>query len=131
MEVIDLKNVETITLYEKLGGKEGIEKVVDYFYEELVLKDEAVNHFFIHTDMKKQKKHQTAFISFATGEPNNYSGNSMKKAHEHLSIAPEHFMAIVNHLIAALRHFNVGNEDIDQVVQKLAGLKEDVITKQG
>lgn len=27
------------TLYEKVGGAEAIEKVVDYFYEELVLKD--------------------------------------------------------------------------------------------
>ncbi|CAM3461904.1 hypothetical protein GCM10009865_14270 [Aeromicrobium ponti] len=27
------------TLYEKVGGGEAIEKVVDYFYEELVLKD--------------------------------------------------------------------------------------------
>lgn len=33
------------TLYEKVGGEEAIAKVVDYFYSELVLKDETVNHF--------------------------------------------------------------------------------------
>lgn len=43
-------------LFEKLGGKEAIGKVVDYFYNELVLKDETVNQFFEHTDMEKQKK---------------------------------------------------------------------------
>lgn len=42
------------TLYEKVGGEEAIAKVVDYFYSELVLKDETVNHFFEKTDMEKQ-----------------------------------------------------------------------------
>ena len=34
------------TLYEKIGGEAAISKVVDYFYNELVLKDETVNHIF-------------------------------------------------------------------------------------
>ncbi|MFP3394571.1 group 1 truncated hemoglobin, partial [Brevibacillus sp. SIMBA_076] len=37
------------TLYEKIGGEEAIAKVVDYFYNELVLKDDTVNHFFEKT----------------------------------------------------------------------------------
>jgi hemoglobin len=41
-------------LYGRLGGQEGIGKVMDYFYNELVLKDETVNQFFKHTDMEKQ-----------------------------------------------------------------------------
>lgn len=41
------------TLYEKIGGEDAIGNVVDYFYDELVLKDPTVNEFFIHTDMKK------------------------------------------------------------------------------
>ncbi|WP_269083024.1 DinB family protein [Sporosarcina globispora] len=40
---------------------------IDYFYSELVLKDETVNHFFKHTDMEKQRRHQAKFISFAFG----------------------------------------------------------------
>ncbi len=56
------------TLYEKVGGEEAISKVVDYFYNELVLKDDTVNHFFQQTDMEKQREHQAKFISFALGE---------------------------------------------------------------
>jgi hemoglobin len=51
------------TVYEKIGGEESIAKVVDYFYSELVLKDDTVNHFFEGTDMEKQRLHQTKFIS--------------------------------------------------------------------
>ena len=60
----------TGTLYEKLGGEESISKVVDYFYG-LVLKDNTVNHYFKETDMDKQRKHQTKFISFGKGTHGN------------------------------------------------------------
>lgn len=117
------------TLYEKLGGEEAIEKVVDYFYSELVLKDETVNQFFIHTDMEKQKKHQTKFISFALGGPNQYSGQSMAKAHEGMNLQPAHFDAIAKHLHDALAHFGVSEADIDEALTKVATLKDDILFK--
>jgi hemoglobin len=54
------------TLYEKLGGKEMIAQVVDSFYKK-VLADDRINQFFANTDMEKQRRHQTAFISYALG----------------------------------------------------------------
>jgi hemoglobin len=42
--------------------------VVDEFYNR-VLADDTVNHFFVHTDMQKQRSHQKAFISYALGSP--------------------------------------------------------------
>lgn len=118
-----------LTLYEKVGGSEAIGKVVDYFYEELVLKDPTVNHFFEHTDMEKQRRHQTKFISFALGGPNQYSGNSMAKAHEGMNLQPEHFDAILKHLHDALAHFGVNEKDIQQALAKVATLKDDILYK--
>lgn len=117
------------TLYEKVGGSEGIEKVVDYFYEELVLQDPTVNHFFENTDMVKQRKHQAKFISFALGGPNQYSGNSMAKAHEGMNLQPEHFDAIANHLHDALAHYDVPEDDIQSALEKINTLKDDIIYK--
>ncbi|PLS08497.1 group I truncated hemoglobin [Neobacillus cucumis] len=116
-------------LYEKLGGQESIGKVVDYFYNELVLKDETVNQFFEHTDMEKQKKHQTKFISFALGGPNQYSGQSMAKAHQGMNLQPEHFNAIVNHLHDALAHYGVSEADIDTALTRVASLRDDILFK--
>ncbi|HBL12936.1 MAG TPA: group 1 truncated hemoglobin, partial [Cyanobacteria bacterium UBA11162] len=48
----------TTTLYEQLGGQQAIEEIVDEFYKR-VLADEIVNKFFAHTDMEKQRRHQT------------------------------------------------------------------------
>ncbi|MDZ5471378.1 group 1 truncated hemoglobin [Bacillus sp. 31A1R] len=115
-------------LYEKFGGEGTISKVVDYFYE-LVLADESVNHFFKDTDMEKQRKHQTKFISFALGGPNQYGGASMAKAHEGMNIQPEHFNSIAKHLHDALAHFGVSEADIDQVLTKISTLKDDIIYK--
>jgi hemoglobin len=117
------------SLYEKFGGEETIGKVVDYFYDELVLKDPTVNEFFIHTDMEKQRKHQTKFISFALGGPNQYTGASMAAAHKGMNIQPEHFQAIATHLHDALAHFGVSEADIDQVLTKVATLKDDIVYK--
>ncbi|CAM5782101.1 MULTISPECIES: group I truncated hemoglobin [Brevibacillus] len=116
------------TFYEKYGGEETVAKVVDYFYE-LVLADDTVNHFFANTDMEKQRKHQTKFISFALGGPNQYSGQSMAKAHEGMNLQPVHFDAIVKHLHAALAHFGVSEEDIDDALTKVGSLRDDILYK--
>lgn len=117
------------SLYEKVGGEEAISKVVDYFYDELVLKDESVNQFFKETDMEKQRRHQTKFISFALGGSNQYSGDSMAKAHQGMNIQPQHFDAIVRHLHTSLAHFGVSEKDIDQALSKVATLRDDIMYK--
>ena len=117
------------SLYEKVGGEEAISKVVDYFYSELVLKDETVNQFFKNTDMEKQKSHQSKFISFALGGPKQYTGQSMAKAHEGMNLQPEHFNAIVTHLHGALAHFGVDEADIDTALTKVASLQDDILYK--
>ncbi|MBT2701152.1 group 1 truncated hemoglobin [Bacillus sp. ISL-40] len=115
------------TLYEKVGGEEAIAKVVDYFYSELVLKDETVNHFFKETDMEKQRAHQSKFISFALGGPNQYSGQSMAKAHQGMNLQPAHYNAIVKHLHDALAHFGVNEIDIDTALTQVASLRDDIL----
>jgi hemoglobin len=119
----------TQTLYDQLGGNEAIHKVVEYFYQELVLKDETINQFFEKTDIDKQILHQTKFISFALGGPNQYSGRSMEKAHEGMNLQPEHFDAVVRHLHDALAHFGVGEEGITQALQKVEALRDHIIYK--
>ncbi|MZQ84144.1 group 1 truncated hemoglobin [Paenibacillus sp. 5J-6] len=119
---------QTMTLYEKVGGAPAIAKVVDYFYE-LILADDTVNEFFKNTDMEKQRKHQTKFISFALGGPNQYSGLSMARAHKGMNLQPVHFNAVANHLSEALAHFDVPKSDIDQVITHVASLKDDILNK--
>lgn len=124
-----LGNMDTkTTLYEELGGQHAIEQIVDAFYKD-VLADDTVNHFFAHTDMKKQRHHQAAFISYALGGPTQYTGRSMEKAHAGLNLQPEHFDAIVKHLGDALAEYSVSPEEINKVLGRVAVLKEAILYK--
>jgi hemoglobin len=116
-----------MTLYEKLGGQQAVERVVDDFYNR-VLADDTVNRFFAETDMKKQRRHQTAFISYALGGPQ-YTGRSMEKAHAGLNLQPEHFDAIAKHLGESLAVHGVPPEDINTILERVASLKEAVLYK--
>lgn len=115
------------TLYEKFGGQEAVAQVVDDFYKR-VLADDTVNGFFAHTDMQKQRRHQTAFISYALGGPA-YTGRSMEKAHSGLNLQPEHFDAIAKHLGESLAEHGVSSEDLETVMNRVSQLREAVLYK--
>lgn len=114
------------SLYEQLGGQEAINAVVEEFYAR-VLADDTVKDLFKDTDMEKQKRHQAAFIAYATGGPNRYQGRAIRKAHEGLNITEEQFLAVANHLSDSLKHFNVPQDLIDRVIEIFASLKDDVV----
>jgi hemoglobin len=116
------------TLYEKLGGEQAVEQIVNDFYER-VLADNTVNHFFTHTDMEKQRRHQTAFISYALGASKQYTGRSMEQAHANLNLQPEHFEAITKHLSDALIAFGASAEEINSVVDRVGALRKDILYK--
>ncbi|WP_028775478.1 group I truncated hemoglobin [Shimazuella kribbensis] len=119
--------MSTQSLFEELGGKETIALVVDRFYEKM-LTDEELKHFFDFTDMKKQRAHLTAFVSFAIGSQEAYKGKSMKEAHAHLHIQTKHFEKTAGHLVATLQELNVPQEKIDTIISKIAPLHDDIVT---
>jgi hemoglobin len=116
----------TTTLYDRLGGEQAIESIVNDFYKD-VLADDTVNRFFANTDMEQQRRHQTAFISYALGGPKQYTGRSMELAHEGLNLQPQHFDAIVKHLSDALAAHGVSAEEISAVIGHVATLKEAIL----
>ena len=102
------------TLYEKLGGEAAISSVVDKFYV-YMLADEITAPFFANTDMAKQRKSQTNFITLVTGGPNIYAGMSMKKAHDKFKINKLAFDETWSNLIKSLNDHNVPQNLIDEL----------------
>ncbi len=105
------------TLYEQLGGEAAVNAAVDNFYRR-VLADERVNHWFEGTDMVRQAAKQKAFLTFAFGGPNNYTGMDMKDGHAHLvakGLGDADFDAIVDNLGTTLREMGVAEDLIARV----------------
>lgn len=117
------KDMQALTLYDKLGGEKYIEKIVDAFYQ-YILADDSINHFFAGTDMEKQRRHQTAFISYALGGSKPYTGRSMEKAHTGLNIQPEHTDAVLKHLSNAMALHGVTPQEINEIIAKVSQLKQ-------
>ncbi len=114
------------SLYEQLGGSGNLESVVKHFYER-ILSDDELRPIFDDVDLKQLRKHQASFISFALGGPNQYTGRSMRSAHEGLKITEGQFFAVAGHLIDTLVSFNVPAETTDQVIEEISKLKGDIV----
>lgn len=115
------------TLYERLGGQDAIGEVVDRFYDR-VIEDERVARYFDDVDMRKQRAHQTQFISAVAGGPVDYSGEDMEAAHDDLGITKPDFDVIVEHLDATLREFDVPEDDREAVLDAVAEYEDDIVT---
>jgi hemoglobin len=122
------------TLFEQLGGTEAVNLAVDKFYER-VLSDDRIKHFFANTDMVKQRAHQKAFLTYAFGGTDKYSGSDMRQAHKHLvaqqGLNHEHFDAVAEDLMLTLEEMGVSEELRAQVAAIAAAPqhKKDVLNQ--
>ncbi len=116
----------TETLYDCLGGKDAVNAAVDLFYEK-VLADDRINGFFNDADMKRQRAHQKAFLTYAFGGAPNYEGKSLRAGHEHLDLTDEHFTAVAENLHETLAEMNVPEDLIGEVMAIAASTRDDVL----
>ncbi len=101
------------SIYERLGGQNSIDTVVDIFYKK-VLADDSVNYFFIKTDMERQIRKQREFLSYAFGGPTKYDGKRLIEAHKNAVLAglnDSHFDTIVKHLSSTLFELAVDDDN--------------------
>ena len=115
------------TLFEKYAGEKNVPLIVEYFYDELVLKDPLVKDFFSKTNMKKQKIMQGSFVATALGGKKPYTGKNMVAAHQGMLIADKHFDKIIELLGKALAKFGVTEEDIKAVGKALEVYRKDIV----
>lgn len=120
------------SLYERLGGSAAVNAAVDIFYEK-ILADERVAHFFRNIDMSRQRAKQKAFMTYAFGGAPNYSGESMRKAHERLvkeeGLNDSHFDAVAEDLQATLQELQVPENLIAEVMSLVGGTRDDVLNR--
>ena len=111
-----------MTLYERLGGEPAIQAVVDGMYSK-IFTDTELTDFFRKTDKDHQKSQQKAFLTMATGGPNEYVGKDMKKAHEGRGIGNREFDLVCGHVISTMKELGVPENLIDEVCALLLPLR--------
>ncbi len=119
------------TLFEKIGGEAAVDAAVDIFYRK-VLADSRISSFFEGVNMDTQAAKQKAFLTFAFGGPNNYSGEDMRKGHARMvenGLNDSHFDAVVENLAASLTELKVPDELIQEVAAIAESTRADVLGK--
>jgi hemoglobin len=114
------------TLYDRLGGHDGIRAVVDDFYDRLVA-DEELGPFFEDADMERLRKTQTDFLCEAAGGPETYDAAPVREAHLHVPFTPDHIQRAVELLYESLDAFDVPEEDAEAVVEAVAAYEAELL----
>src|SRR5690349_11634655 len=121
--------MDTTTLYEQIGGSDGISRLIDVFYSR-VLADPELKPFFEGVGMTKLRRMQVELFSAALGGPQKYSGRPMAHAHRHLKIGLQDYQRFIRHLFDTLDDagFGLSDQERYEVIGRLNILTNDVLS---
>lgn len=114
------------SLYTELGGKEGIEKIVDNFIDEFSYNRDVIRHFE-KTDFDRFRTRLVEQICNISGGPCQYTGQSMLEAHQKMNISEAQFNSMVDDLYKAMQRANVSVPAQNRLVALLAPMRSDII----
>jgi hemoglobin len=116
---------KTDSIYDRIGGYEALEVVVEDFYCR-VLEDDHLSGFFAGTNMNRLKGKQVEFFAAALGGPEPYTGAPMKHVHKGRGITRHHFNLVAGHLEDSLTAAGVPEATISEILGAIAPLAADI-----
>ncbi len=116
---------EELSLYDRLGGEATVNRLVDDFYDRLLV-DPELAPFFAKSDMNHQRSMLREFIASALDGPAKYTGKGIAEAHQGRGIKPSHVQKFVDILLAAIKDFGVNRRDIDEIIARINTYADDV-----
>jgi hemoglobin len=113
------------TLYEQIGGRETVERLINNFYDR-VLADPQLKPFFEHTSMDKLRKMQQEFFASALDGPATISELDLAYIHHGRGIRTTHFNRFVQHLLETLASIGVDEEQQMEVIRRISTYVNDI-----
>jgi len=122
---------EAKTLYERLGGYEGISAVVDQFADSLFA-DKRISQFFIgmSDDTRAQFKQKNKnLLCNVTGGPCKVISRPANVAHHGLGITAGDFDVVAGHLKDVLNKDKVGPKEQEEVFAIILSLRSQIVDR--
>lgn len=113
-------------LYERLGGIEAIESVVESFVARCA-GDDRINGKFERSDIPRLKKMLVDQVCEAAGGPCTYTGRDMRETHEGMGVTAGEFDALVEDLVATLDEFDVAKPEQDELLGLLGPMRDEIV----
>lgn len=114
------------SLYDRLGGRSGIEAIVENIWENHV-SNPLINKRYADSDPVKVKRLVTEMCCAGFGGPETYTGKDMIAAHKNMNINDTEFVAVCDDVLKALDQNHVGQREKDEILCILYSLKNDVV----
>jgi hemoglobin len=121
------------SLFERLGGRNGISNIVDDTVENH-MNNINVNARFLPLKEKPErlaiiKNHTIDFFQAGSGGPNIYKGKDMVTAHTGMNISPAEYMHVMDDIFMALDKNTIDEDTKKDVLSILWSLKGMIISK--
>jgi hemoglobin len=116
----------TDTLYERLGGTEGITKIAGDAVD-LHLANPRVSPRYTSLDPDKLKHGAATFFIAGTGGPNVYEGKDMLSVHKGMNIDADEFMAVLDDIMLAFERNNIGQREQEETLYVLYGMRSEIM----
>jgi hemoglobin len=126
--IVPLRPVAADSLYDELGQKAGITKVLVDMVG-FIADDGRINHFFAHADIPHLEGELVDQVCYVSGGPCTYTGKSMQDAHKGMDIKEADFNALVEDLQKAMYKNDVPLPVQNHLIAALAPLFDSVTYK--
>ncbi len=107
------------TLYERLGGNDGIRKLVDDAVDAHLNNSIVKTRFEITEDIEYAKRMSVEFFCAGSGGPETYTGRDMATTHKGMNISEQEFIAVVDDIFMAMDKNDLGDDVIKDVLAAL------------
>ena len=117
----------TTTLYQRLGGAEGVARLVDDVVAAHLSNPIVKTRFENVKDLDHLKKMACEFFCAGSGGPETYTGKDMLAAHKGMNISEQEYLAVMDDIVGAMNKNGLDEDAKKDVIAILYSLKGEII----
>jgi len=117
----------TTTLYQRLGGAEGMARLVDDVVAAHLSNPIVKTRFENVKDLDHLKKMACEFFCAGSGGPETYTGKDMLAAHKGMNISEQEYLAVMDDIVGAMDKNGLDEDAKKDVIAILYSLKGEII----
>jgi hemoglobin len=117
---------ERVSLYDQLGGEPGVSAIADDFYDRIST-DDLLGKWFVDVNGAGIRFHLRAYLTVALGGPEEYSGRSLRVAHQGLRISVEAWNRMLVLLAESFRSGAVDDRLNSEVIAIISTLRAVIV----
>jgi len=122
---------EVKSLYERLGGIEGITAIVDTIVENHMTNPAVKARFLPLKDSPEHfsevRQHLISFLAAGSGGPQEYHGRDMLSSHKGMNVSQGEYMHVIDDIMKALEKNKIDEQTRKDVLAITYSLKLDIV----